>query len=234
MRAEDYQRRRQELAGWPVGIVSYKLGDRFICEIDNVEPRSACGTGRGRHARGGRARRHGDRRAPPGPHQGPPGGVAGRSFAPPVRRAAPGRRPARFSSLGFVCAAATAAPAGWFVWILQSIGRPRGRIFCRSAAPGFVRTEPCGRNGAPCGFRVRSDAEMLGPWMGFRHRVRQSARSVCTLPRQGSGQRSPAGARRRAPAGARLVRLSLLIAPGKHRPSVPQSRNLVHSWSYPR
>jgi hypothetical protein len=38
MRAEDYQRRRQELAGWPVGIVSYKLGDRFICEIDNVNP----------------------------------------------------------------------------------------------------------------------------------------------------------------------------------------------------
>jgi hypothetical protein len=38
MRAEDYQRRRQELAGWPVGIVSYKLGERFICEIDNVNP----------------------------------------------------------------------------------------------------------------------------------------------------------------------------------------------------
>jgi hypothetical protein len=38
MRADDYQRRRQELAGWPVGIVSYKLGDRFICEIDNVNP----------------------------------------------------------------------------------------------------------------------------------------------------------------------------------------------------
>jgi len=38
MRAEDYQRRRQELAGWPVGIVSYRLGDRFICEIDNANP----------------------------------------------------------------------------------------------------------------------------------------------------------------------------------------------------
>jgi hypothetical protein len=38
MRAEDYQRRRQELAGWPVGIVSYRLNDRFICEIDNVSP----------------------------------------------------------------------------------------------------------------------------------------------------------------------------------------------------
>lgn len=38
MRAEDYQRRREELAGWPVGIVSYRLGDRFICEVDNVSP----------------------------------------------------------------------------------------------------------------------------------------------------------------------------------------------------
>jgi hypothetical protein len=38
MRAEEYQRRREELAGWPVGIVSYRLGDRFICEVDNVSP----------------------------------------------------------------------------------------------------------------------------------------------------------------------------------------------------
>lgn len=40
MRAEDYQRRRQELAGWPVVVVSYRLGDRFICEVDNVSPGS--------------------------------------------------------------------------------------------------------------------------------------------------------------------------------------------------
>jgi hypothetical protein len=38
MRAEDYQRRREELAGWPVGIVSYRLGERYICEVDNVSP----------------------------------------------------------------------------------------------------------------------------------------------------------------------------------------------------
>ena len=47
MRAEDYQRRRQELAGWPVGIVSYKLGDRFICEIDNVSPGAMIARGSG-------------------------------------------------------------------------------------------------------------------------------------------------------------------------------------------
>ncbi len=38
MRTEDYQRRQEKLAGWPVGIVSYKLGDKWFCEIDNVSP----------------------------------------------------------------------------------------------------------------------------------------------------------------------------------------------------
>ncbi len=38
MRTEDYQRREEELAGWPVGLVSYKLGDKYVCEIDNVSP----------------------------------------------------------------------------------------------------------------------------------------------------------------------------------------------------
>ncbi len=38
MRTEDYQRREEKLAGWPVGVVSYKLGDKYFCEIDNVSP----------------------------------------------------------------------------------------------------------------------------------------------------------------------------------------------------
>jgi hypothetical protein len=38
MRPEDYQHRQEQLAGWPVGIISYKLGDKYICEIDNVSP----------------------------------------------------------------------------------------------------------------------------------------------------------------------------------------------------
>ena len=38
MRTEDYQRRKEELAGWPVGIASYRLGDKWFCEIDNVSP----------------------------------------------------------------------------------------------------------------------------------------------------------------------------------------------------
>jgi hypothetical protein len=38
MHTEDYQHREEKLAGWPVGIVSYKLGDKYYCEIDNVSP----------------------------------------------------------------------------------------------------------------------------------------------------------------------------------------------------
>jgi len=38
MKAENYQERSLELAGWPVRIVSYKLGDEYVCEADNVSP----------------------------------------------------------------------------------------------------------------------------------------------------------------------------------------------------
>jgi len=38
MRAEDYRSRQEDFAGWRIGIVSYRLGDRWFCEIDNVSP----------------------------------------------------------------------------------------------------------------------------------------------------------------------------------------------------
>jgi hypothetical protein len=38
LRSEHYQRRQTDLAGWKVGVISYKLGGRFICEIDNIDP----------------------------------------------------------------------------------------------------------------------------------------------------------------------------------------------------
>ena len=38
LRSELYQRRQAELAGWQVGITSYRIGDRFISEVDNVSP----------------------------------------------------------------------------------------------------------------------------------------------------------------------------------------------------
>jgi hypothetical protein len=38
MKAEDFHERRDELGGWPVNIVSYKIGDTYYCTIDNVDP----------------------------------------------------------------------------------------------------------------------------------------------------------------------------------------------------
>jgi hypothetical protein len=37
-RVTEHQNRRSELAGWPVGIVSYRLGDHYVCQVDNVSP----------------------------------------------------------------------------------------------------------------------------------------------------------------------------------------------------
>ena len=41
MRAERHRRRRQELAGWPVTVTSYRLGERWVCEIDSAGARLA-------------------------------------------------------------------------------------------------------------------------------------------------------------------------------------------------
>jgi hypothetical protein len=38
MKPEDYSRRQEELAGWPVTIETYKLGDVYHCTIANVDP----------------------------------------------------------------------------------------------------------------------------------------------------------------------------------------------------
>lgn len=35
---EQYRRRREHVEGWDINIVSYKLGERYLCEIDNVDP----------------------------------------------------------------------------------------------------------------------------------------------------------------------------------------------------
>jgi hypothetical protein len=38
MKSEEFQERREEISGWVVNIVSYRIGDRFYCTIDNVDP----------------------------------------------------------------------------------------------------------------------------------------------------------------------------------------------------
>jgi hypothetical protein len=38
LKAEEYRERRESVLSWPVRIVSYRLGDHWRCEIDNVDP----------------------------------------------------------------------------------------------------------------------------------------------------------------------------------------------------
>jgi hypothetical protein len=41
MRAEEFQERKLELAGWPVNLSSYRLGSEWHCKADNVSPGAA-------------------------------------------------------------------------------------------------------------------------------------------------------------------------------------------------
>jgi hypothetical protein len=38
MRSDDFQERREQVNGWDINIVSYRIGDRYYCTIDNVDP----------------------------------------------------------------------------------------------------------------------------------------------------------------------------------------------------
>jgi len=38
MKPEDYSRREIEVAGWPISIETYKLGDVYHCTIYNADP----------------------------------------------------------------------------------------------------------------------------------------------------------------------------------------------------
>lgn len=38
MKPEDYSRRQMELAGWPIAVETYKLGEVYHCSIANVDP----------------------------------------------------------------------------------------------------------------------------------------------------------------------------------------------------
>ena len=41
MNAEEFQERKLELAGWPVNIASYHLGEEWHAKADNVSPGAA-------------------------------------------------------------------------------------------------------------------------------------------------------------------------------------------------
>ena len=41
VKTQQYQERNIELNGWPVRLVSYRIGNKFVCQADNVSP-GAC------------------------------------------------------------------------------------------------------------------------------------------------------------------------------------------------
>ncbi|MEN8374725.1 MAG: hypothetical protein ABFS34_04695 [Gemmatimonadota bacterium] len=47
IKPEDWAERRLELAGWSVRVVSYRLGDTYLCTVDNVDPGARVARGRG-------------------------------------------------------------------------------------------------------------------------------------------------------------------------------------------
>ena len=38
MKAEHYTERRDTIDGWPINIVTYRIGGKYYCTIDNVDP----------------------------------------------------------------------------------------------------------------------------------------------------------------------------------------------------
>jgi hypothetical protein len=41
MKAEEFQERKLEVAGWTVNLSSYRLGNEWHCKADNVSPGAA-------------------------------------------------------------------------------------------------------------------------------------------------------------------------------------------------
>ena len=38
MKVEEHRERKVEIAGWPVNLTSYRIGETFHCTADNVSP----------------------------------------------------------------------------------------------------------------------------------------------------------------------------------------------------
>ena len=38
MKAEEYSERHEVMEGWPIHIVTYRIGPTYYCTIDNVDP----------------------------------------------------------------------------------------------------------------------------------------------------------------------------------------------------
>jgi hypothetical protein len=48
LKAEEHTRVEVELGGWPAGVTTYRIGDTWICKIDNVSPGATVARARGK------------------------------------------------------------------------------------------------------------------------------------------------------------------------------------------
>jgi len=48
LKAEEHKREEVELGGWPAGVTTYRIGDMWICKIDNVSPGATVARARGK------------------------------------------------------------------------------------------------------------------------------------------------------------------------------------------
>jgi len=49
MKAEEYREHQEEAFGWKINVVSYRLGERFYCTVDNVDPGARLARGEGQN-----------------------------------------------------------------------------------------------------------------------------------------------------------------------------------------
>jgi hypothetical protein len=47
MKAEEYREHQEVAFGWKINVVSYRLGERFYCAVDNVDPGARLARGEG-------------------------------------------------------------------------------------------------------------------------------------------------------------------------------------------
>jgi len=47
MKPEEYSRRQEDVGRWKINIISFRLGDRYYCTVDNVEPGARIARGEG-------------------------------------------------------------------------------------------------------------------------------------------------------------------------------------------
>ncbi|MBI4483865.1 MAG: hypothetical protein HY652_13385 [Acidobacteria bacterium] len=47
MKPENYSQRQEQVGPWKINIISYKLGDKYLCTVDNVQPGANLARGEG-------------------------------------------------------------------------------------------------------------------------------------------------------------------------------------------